>query len=88
MAEWTTEDGLVAFLDEWIDDLAPLNRGAFRLAARALLSRLAAHDAEVAANALEDAADDYRANLTAMTGPQAREWLGARAAAIRAEAQR
>lgn len=49
---------------------------------------LAAHDAEVAAKALEDAADDYRANLTAMTGPQAREWLRARAAAIRAEAQR
>jgi hypothetical protein len=54
MAEWTTEDGLVAFLDEWVDDLAPLNRGAFRPAARALLSRLAAHDAEVAAKALRE----------------------------------
>lgn len=35
-----TEDEIVTLLDEWIDDLAPLNREAFRPAARALLGRL------------------------------------------------
>jgi len=40
---------------------------------------LAAHDAEVKAEALREAADDYGINLTVATGPQIRAWLRARA---------
>lgn len=40
MAEDTpTEDDLVRIMDEWVDDLAPLNRGAFKFAARAIVER-------------------------------------------------
>lgn len=40
MAEDTpTEDDLVRIMDEWVDDLAPLNRGAFKFAARAIAER-------------------------------------------------
>jgi len=35
-----TEDELVHIMDEWIDDLAPLNREAFRSAAQAILIRI------------------------------------------------
>ena len=34
-----TEDDLVRIMDEWVDDLAPLNRGAFKFAARAIVER-------------------------------------------------
>lgn len=48
-----TEDELVHILDEWVDDAAPLNRAAFRPAARAILKRLAPDRDALAALAIE-----------------------------------